>query len=501
MHIVRFFGHDVHELDDTSASRARCARIALGDQRADWRGLLMNEIAIPRLVIAGTASGVGKTTATVALTRAFRATGMRVAVFKCGPDYLDPTYHARAAGTASQNLDGWMMGKDAVRATFARATGDADIALVEGVMGLFDGASPTGEEGSTAEIAKWLEAPVVLVVDAGGMARSIAAVARGFATFDPELRVGAVLANRVGGAGHLELLRQALKSPPILGGFPRDDEHGFPERHLGLFTADDERVPEALLDHWGATATTWCAIGALADLARSAPPVPAPIEGAAQAASARCRIGLAYDEAFHFYYADNLARLEALGAELVRFSPLHDASLPEVDGVYIGGGYPEAHAAELSSNTAMREAIVALASRGAPVYAECGGLMYLSNAIVTLDGARHPMVGLVPSEARMCGKLRALGYVEVETRTKTILGGAGSRFRGHQFRYSELSPPPEGIELAYSLRRRTGADTVAEGYRIGNVLASYVHAHWASNARVAEALVESCARWRTEPSS
>jgi cobyrinic acid a,c-diamide synthase len=453
---------------------------------------------VPRLVLAGTASGVGKTTTTVALTRAFRALGMRVAVFKCGPDYLDPTYHARASGSPSQNLDGWMMGKDAVRATFARATQDADIALIEGVMGLFDGASPTGEEGSTAEIAKWLEAPVVLVVDAGGMARSIVAVAHGFASFDPALRIGAVLANRVGSEGHLELLRRALKSPPILGGFPRDTEHGFPERHLGLFAADDDRVPDALLDHWGKTATAWCAIDALVNLARSAPMSMVTRAAPAAAAKHRCRIGLARDEAFHFYYADNLARLEGLGAVLVPFSPLHDSALPDVDGLYIGGGYPEAHAAALSANAAMRDAVRAFAAGGSPVYAECGGLMYLTNAIVTMDGSRHAMVGLVPSEARMCAKLQALGYVEVETQSKTILGGAGSRFRGHQFRYSDLSPPPESIDRVYSLRRRRGGDTSLEGYRVGSVLGSYVHAHWASNPRIPEAFVESCVRSRTE---
>ncbi len=459
---------------------------------------------IPRLVVAGTASGVGKTTAVVALTRALRATGLKVAVFKCGPDYLDPTYHTRASGSVSQNLDGWMMGKDAVRATFARATATqgADIALIEGVMGLFDGASPTGESGSTAEIAKWLEAPVLLTVDAGGMARSIAAVAQGFAAFDPDVRIGAVLANRVGSSAHLDLLRKALKAPPILGGFPRDEAHEFPERHLGLFTADDDRVPEALLAHWGATATTWCAVSALVDLARTAPPTSAPFEDAPAAVKRRCRIGLARDEAFHFYYADNLARLEAHGAELVPFSPLHDAALPDVDGLYIGGGYPEAHAEGLAANTPMQEAIRAFAARNAPLYAECGGLMYLTNAIITLDGRRHPMVGLIPSEARMCAKLQALGYVEVETQTKTILGGAGSRFRGHQFRYSELSPSlspaSDGVESVYSLRRRRGGDTLLEGYRIRSVLASYVHAHWASNPRIAEAFVESCVRSRSE---
>ncbi|HKQ69712.1 MAG TPA: cobyrinate a,c-diamide synthase, partial [Polyangiaceae bacterium] len=199
----------------------------------------MGERSLPRLVIAGVASHVGKTTVTVALARALRARGLRAALFKCGPDYLDPTYHARAVDTPSQNLDGWMMGKDAVRATFAHAASNADVAIIEGVMGLYDGASATSEAGSTAEIAKWLDAPVLLVVDAGGMARSFAAVVTGFEAFDPAVRVAGAIANRVGSRGHLDLLREALRSPPILGGFPRDDGHAFAERHLGLLSANE----------------------------------------------------------------------------------------------------------------------------------------------------------------------------------------------------------------------------------------------------------------------
>ena len=453
---------------------------------------------IPRLLVAGTASGVGKTTVTVALTRALRAAGHRVAAFKCGPDYLDPTYHARAAGRVSQNLDGWMMGRDAVLATFTRAARDADVAIVEGMMGLFDGASPTSDEGSTAQIAKWLDAPVLLVVDAGGMARSIAAVAQGFGAFDRDLRVGGVIANRVGGRAHLDLLRSALASPPILGGFPRDDAHAFPERHLGLLSADDGRVAEPLFDHWGSAADVWCSIPAIFDLAKSAPALTATVEDDRPPAAPRCRVGVARDEAFHFYYADNLARLEALGAELVPFSAVHDGVLPEVDGLYIGGGYPEAHAAALAENRSMRESVGAFAAEGHPVYAECGGLMYLTEAIVTRDGARHPMVGIVPSEARMCETLQAIGYVEVETRANTILGNAGARFRGHQFRYSELSPEPQGVERVYALQRRSGGAAVLEGLRIGSVVASYVHAHWASNPSIAAAFVESCVRARAE---
>jgi len=456
-------------------------------------------IAIPRLVVAGVSSGVGKTTVVVALARALRARGLRPALFKCGPDYLDPTYHARAAGTASQNLDGWMMGRDAVVATFAHAAAGADVAIIEGMMGLYDGASATSDAGSTAEIAKWLDAPVVLVVDAGAMARSIAAVALGFTSFDPAVRVAAVVANRVGGRGHLDLLRSAQRSPPILGGFPRDTEHAFPERHLGLRTADQATLPDALLDYWGAAAAEWFALDALIDVARSAPPLAAPA-GTAPAAAASppaCRIGIARDAAFHFYYADNLRRLEALGAEIVPFSPIADTALPDVDGLYIGGGYPEVAARELAANAPMREAVKAFAQSGGPIYAECGGLMYLSNAIVAADGSRHPMVGVIPADACMRPALQSIGYVEVEVTAPSILGEAGTRFRGHQFRYSELAPAPDGsVDRIYAVRGRRAKENEREGYRVKNVVASYVHAHWASNAKVPLELVRACQAFR-----
>ncbi len=457
----------------------------------------------PRIVIAGVASGVGKTTVTVAMARALRARGQKVVLFKCGPDYLDPTYHERAVETPSQNLDGWMMGRDAVRATFVHAARGADVAIIEGVMGLYDGASPTEEQGSTAEIAKWLEAPIVLVVDAGGMARSIAAVAKGFAAFDPAARVGGVIANRVGSRSHLDLLRRALQSPPILGGLPRDPEHAFADRHLGLHTADERVLPASLLDHWGDQASAWLDLDRLLELSRSAPALAmslAPASPTRGVSSRRCRIGVARDEAFHFYYSDNLHRLEALGAELLPFSPIHDPAPPDVDGLYLGGGYPEVHAEALSANATMRAAIAELGRRGCPVYAECGGLMYLTEAIRTLDGAGHPMVGLFPAEAQMRPTLQALGYVEVETQMPTILGPAGVRFRGHQFRYSELLPNPgaDAVDRAFSLRRRRGDETLREGFRVGNVLSSYVHAHWASNPQVPVALVDSCVGYGKE---
>jgi cobyrinic acid a,c-diamide synthase len=454
-------------------------------------------------VIAGVASGVGKTTTTVGLCRALRARGLQVAVFKCGPDYLDPTYHARAAGRLSHNLDGWLMGQTVVRETFARAAAGADIALIEGVMGLFDGAAASGpdaEAGSTAEIAKWLQAPVVLVADAGGMARSFAALVAGFAGFDRDLPLCGVLANQVGSRGHLELLRKALGPalPPLLGGLPKGAAPAFPHRHLGLHAADAETVPDALFDEWGEAVAAWCNLDALLAVARQAA---APAQESSPTSTAartpththapRCRIGLARDQAFHFYYEDNLRRLEALGAALVPFSPLHDARLPEgLDGLYLGGGYPELFAAGLAGNVKMRAAIADFAHTGRPVHGECGGLMYLCQAIRTRDGARHPMLGLLPGEAVMGDRLAALGYAEVELTAPCILGAPGLRFRGHQFRYSQLVEP--GTSTAYRVRQRRGGEAFAEGFCAGNVLGSYVHAHWASNPLVAAAFVESC---------
>jgi cobyrinic acid a,c-diamide synthase len=461
--------------------------------------------ATPRLIVAGTSSGVGKTTVTVAIARALRARGLEVVLFKCGPDYLDPTYHRRAVGRPAQTLDGWMMSRAAVVSTFVSAARGADIALVEGMMGLFDGESPTAERGSTAEIAKWLDAPVLLVVDAAGVARSVAAMVAGFAGFDPALSIAGVVCNRVGGPGHVSLLRQAQTSPPIWGGLRGDSRLSFPERHLGLRTADERAVPEALLERWAAEAEEGIDLDAVLSAARSAHPLVAasgalPARERPAGVEARpCRIGLAFDDAFHFYYQENLSLLERAGAQLVRFSPLDDQDLPDVDGLYLGGGYPEVFGARLAENRSMREAMLAFAERGGVVYAECGGLMYLSAAIETLDGTRYPMVGLIPRVAVMSPRLEAIGYVEVETRVSSLLGPAGTLFRGHQFRYSRLEARAEAgfssdVTPAYSVRARISADAIDEGFVRGNVVASYVHAHWASNPAVASSFVDACCR-------
>jgi cobyrinic acid a,c-diamide synthase len=444
---------------------------------------------IPRLLIGGVSSGAGKTTFTIGLCRALRRQGLQVAMFKCGPDYLDPTYHRLASGRTAHNLDSWLMGEAALLETFTRNAVTADIALIEGVMGLYDGASPTELTGSSAEIAEILHAPIALVCDASGMARSVAALAHGFATFEPGLALGALICNRIGSAGHLELLKRASTRIPVLGGLLDDATAALPERHLGLHTAD-ELDSEPLLEAWADRVEQHCDLPALLALARSAPPLTAAAPAGAPP-EPRCRIAIAQDAAFHFYYDANLRLLERAGAELVPFSPIRDPTLPEADGVYLGGGYPELHAAALAANSSMRAALCAHAEAGKPIYAECGGLMYLADALVTLDGTRHAMLGLIPGTATMRPSLQALGYVEVETRDPTPLGPAGTRFRGHQFRYSsfETSAAPE----RYALRTKRNGHFSIEGYGRGAILGSYVHAHWASNPGIPEAFVRACA--------
>jgi cobyrinic acid a,c-diamide synthase len=450
-------------------------------------------ITIPRIVIAGTHSGVGKTTVATALMAALVRRGLAVQPFKVGPDFIDPGFHAAACGRVSRNLDGWMLSRGANLSVFARAlwgrppglpdhqhalsargqagtpTPQADLAVVEGVMGLFDGRGGTSEEGSTAEMAKWLRAPVVLVADASAMARSAAAVVHGFESFDGELDVAGLLFNRVGIGRHVELLRQACAgrcSAQTLGFLPANDRIAMESRHLGLKLAS-ESIDAGRLDAMASWIEAHVDLDGLLRMAQERSraietPAEAPVRR-----TPRTRIAVARDAAFCFYYQDNLDLLAACGAELVEFSPVSDAELPaDIGGVYLGGGYPELRAAELAENRGMLEAIRSFVAGGGAVYAECGGFMYLTEAIVDLEGREHTMAGIFPTRARMQARLAALAYVEAE-------GG----LRGHEFRYSEIDPMPTSIE-------RYG-----RGYRLGSVVAGYMHAHFLSRPEFAEEFV------------
>lgn len=451
-------------------------------------------IKIPRIVIGGAGSGVGKTTIVLALTQILRKRGLKVATFKCGPDYLDPTYHSRASQKICHNLDGWLMGKESVLNTFYQACHNVDIAIIEGMMGLFDGHSPNSEIGSTAEIAKWLASPVLVVLDTSGMARTVSAILKGLKIFDPGLNLAGAFANFTGSPSHIQLLKDASTEIPILGGLCKHLEQTFPERHLGLYSASEENVPEEKFNFWGEEGEKSLEVNSILEIANSAPEISIPVSNI-NTTLKRCKIGIALDSAFHFYYEENLMRLRQAGAELVFFSPLSDSRLTDVDGLYFGGGYPEVFASTLSKNKSLLNYIRDLSYKNIPIYAECGGLMYLSKGIKLVEGEFFPMLGLISATSIMEKKLKALGYVEVITKKETIFGEVGLRFRGHQFRYSDLELDESNpIELVYNLRKRKSDQVSEEGYSKNSVLASYIHAHWASNPSLAEGFVQSCLR-------
>jgi cobyrinic acid a,c-diamide synthase len=451
---------------------------------------------IPRVVIAGTSSGAGKTTVACGLIAALRARGHRVQGFKVGPDFIDPSYHALAAGRPGRNLDAFLAGPELVAPLFRHGAAGADVAVIEGVMGLFDGASGRGELASTAHVAKLLDAPVLLVVDASAMARSAAAIVHGFATFDPELRIAGVILNRVGSDHHELLLREAVGplGIPVLGALRRDDRVVAPERHLGLVPAG-EREPRATaaLKTLAHAVERDADLAAIEALARAAAPLkpgpawsPAPVSSSAAAhadaddepgaPAGGARIAIARGPAFSFHYEENLELLAAAGAQLASFDPLRDERLPPGCGALIlAGGFPEIFGEELSANAPLRADVAAFAAAGKPILAECGGLLYLCRE---LDG--HAMCGAIAASARMSDRL-TLGYREAVAATATPWTDAGERVRGHEFHYSRVEET--GAAAAWDL---SGRGVVRrEGFVTGALQASFLHVHWAAHPQLA----------------
>ncbi|WP_417915248.1 cobyrinate a,c-diamide synthase [Candidatus Electronema sp. JM] len=437
-------------------------------------------MSLPSLLIAGTQSGCGKTTVTLGIMAALRQRGLSVQPFKCGPDFIDPSLHLLVTGRVSRNLDIRMCGPDWVRQCFSRHADNQSISVIEGAMGLFDGGS-----GSAAELAALLKVPVLLVLDVRSMAESAAAVLRGFETLDPRLRIAGVIFNQVGSARHLQLVSEAVRRQcraEIIGWLPRESGISLPSRHLGLHMGAEvelnrQRLVSLIEEH-----VDLDRLLALAGEAQipAAPPA-APLEPVG-----KVRLGVAWDEAFCFYYQDNLDLLQAAGAEIVRFSPLHDKALPEnVDGLYFGGGYPELHAAQLAANHTLREQVLAFSRAGRPVYAECGGFMYLCEAIADSEGGRHEMAGVFPVTARMGQRLRRLGYRTAELREDCLLGPAGGVLHGHEFHYSDIDPMPDAVRRIYTLD-----DGRAEGYLLNRTLAGYVHLHWGGSQEAARGVVK-----------
>jgi cobyrinic acid a,c-diamide synthase len=438
-----------------------------------------------RIVIAGTHSGAGKTTVACGAMAALSRAGHTVAPFKVGPDFIDPSYHRLACGRPGRNLDAFLSGPELIAPLVRHGAAGADLVVVEGVMGLFDGASGGGELASTAHVAKLLGAPVVLVVDASAMARSVGAIVHGFATFDPALRLGGVVLNRVASDWHEELLRAALEPTgvPVLGVLRRDAQLTVPERHLGLVPAvEREAHARETLGALAETVRAGVDLDALVALARTAPPLagvawsPEP-----EARGDGARIAVAAGPAFSFHYEENHELLAAAGAELVPFDPLTDEELPARCGaLLLAGGFPEIFGEELSANWALRAEVAAFARAGRPILAECGGLLYLATE---LDG--RPMCDVVPGRARM-GERLSLGYREAVASATHPAWPAGTSTRGHEFHYSSIDPAA-GDVAAWSLRARGTERT--EGHVIGGVHASYLHTHWASAPEVAARLV------------
>lgn len=458
--------------------------------------------SVPRLVVAAPSSGSGKTTVATGLMAAFAARGLTVSPHKVGPDYIDPGYHALATGRVGRNLDAYLCGPELVAPLFLHGARGCDLAVVEGVMGMYDGAAGEGELASTAHVAKLLGAPVVLVVDASSQSRSVAALVHGFVSWDPEVRVGGVILNKVASDRHEELLREALESAgvPVLGVLRRAAPLETPSRHLGLVPVAERRsaAVEAVAS-MAAWVSEGCDLGALEALARAAGPVPggsAPWTPVLPAHSHPPRWGEGLGEqefkpvvavaggaAFTFSYAEHAELLTAAGADVVTFDPLRDECLPEgTAGLVVGGGFPEVYAAELSANEPLRKAVATLVESGAPVAAECAGLLYLCRE---LDG--RPMCGVLDATARMSRRL-TLGYRDAVAVSDSVLAAAGTRMRGHEF-HRTVVEPGAGAAPAWGVR---GPERRVEGFVQQGVHASYLHTHWAAEPGVARRFVERC---------
>jgi cobyrinic acid a,c-diamide synthase len=423
-------------------------------------------MTVPRILIAGTHSGCGKTTVASGIMAALVARGLKVQPFKVGPDFIDPSHHTSICGRSSRNLDPFMMGEDGCASTFSKATADADIAVIEGVMGMFDGIDGS-DLASTAHVARILKAPVILVVDAKGMSRSVHALVKGFREYDPSLDIAGIIVNRIGSPRHRNMIESSLQVPAF-GWIPKREEIAVGSRHLGLVMAHESGV----LNETGRLIEEFCNIGAITAAAGTAPPLVS-VTRIEQREPVRSRIGVAMDSAFCFYYQDNLDHLRAQSAELVFFSPLSDR-LPDVDGVYLGGGYPELHLNALET-CRCRDDIRCQVDKGMPLYAECGGLMYLTREITAEKTYR--MAGVLPAVSEMTGRVQALGYVRGEAIGNRSFVSGHQEILGHEFHYSRIVPDND-VRYAFRLSRGKGISGGQDGLIAHNALGLYTHSYF-----------------------
>jgi cobyrinic acid a,c-diamide synthase len=451
---------------------------------------------IPRIVIGGVTSAVGKTTISTAIMYTLKQKGLHVQPFKVGPDFIDPSYHTYVTGRQSRNLDVWMMGENGVLNCFHNASSGADIAVVEGVMGLFDGISGKDDFSSTAQVAKILNAPVILVIDAGKAARSIAAIATGFLHFDKKLRIIGTILNNVAGDKHANFITEAFADKvkvPIIGIVRRSKEITMVERHLGLIPTPEleEKQKRAIFQSakFVSEQINLDKIKYLLDKVQTTDPLQK------QLPNGQIKIAVAIDESFNFYYADNLDALREQKAELIYFSPINDCKLPEnIHGVILGGGFPEVLADKLEKNQSMGKSITKAAENGIPIYGECGGLMYLTRSIKGYrgdEGKKRNMVGLIDADTFISGKL-TLNYTEANSNASIF--GKISKVRGHEFHYSRIENIAKDSKFAYVMRRGDGIDNKKDGFMVYNCLASYMHLHFA-DSRLPKRFIESCIKY------
>ncbi|EIT86460.1 cobyrinic acid a,c-diamide synthase [Fictibacillus macauensis ZFHKF-1] len=446
-----------------------------------------------RIVIAGTGSGVGKTTVTIGIMKALHQRGLTVQGFKCGPDYIDPTYHTAVTGRVSRNLDSWMTSKEAVMEIAHRGQVDADIAVVEGVMGFFDGKDPRTNAGSTAEVAMLTESPVILVVNCASMARSAAAIVKGFQMLATGPNIVGVIANKVGSKGHFNIVKTAIEQEchvPVIGYLSRHEALHIPERHLGLIPSIERGDLDPFFNELGQLVEETIDLDLLLQLAEAPALTEQPSSLFATRDMPPVNVAVARDSAFNFYYEENLELLRAYGAHLHFFSPLKGEVVPaDAQALYIGGGFPEEFAKELSQMTAVKQSIKQAIQAGIPTLAECGGFMYLTEAIQTTDGATHEMVGVIPGTAVMQRKRAALGYREITVEHEHFLLKQGQLAKGHEFHYSTFQAT-EDLTYAYETKGMRGVKK--EGYRVNNLVAGYAHFHFASSPEMVENWMKVC---------
>lgn len=452
----------------------------------------------PRILIAGTHSGAGKTTLTLGLMAAFIKRGVRVQGFKCGPDYIDPAYHTAITRRPSRNLDSWMMSHDLVRQVFHHGSRGGDLSIIEGVMGLYDGKNPTSDEGSSAEISLITKTPVILVMNIKSMARSAAAIVKGFQSLNPKVNIVGVIANFAGSKGHGELVRQAIEQEcgiPLLGVLTADQQIAIPERHLGLLPAMERGELEGLFTRLADLMEENMDLDSILTLAQEVEELEySGIEYdpfLSTKETSLVRIAVARDGAFNFYYPENLELLEAAGAELVYFSPVAGESVPEdVDGLYIGGGFPEEFAEQLGRNQKVSHSVKVAIQQGMPTLAECGGFMYLTEELENTDGTCYPMAGVIPGRTVMEKRLVALGYREVTGLRDNFLL-EGTKARGHEFHYSIFQPGSLPLKPAYMSKglRKDGEEGVVA---TGNLVAGYTHLHFASQPDLVSRWIHAC---------